>query len=315
LTDWKFLLITISLLVIALWFISKNYRQLYKGYKIDWSDKKFILRLLFLLMKAVLSLFVIIIMHNLYHNESYLYMMMTGIAYVAVSILQSEYARVGFQSRIKFILNYIERVFLKKKKEAQNLFRGLGNDEFDRYLVIVKVLLLIILFFVFLSQIGYFILGNLFYVAVISSFFLLTFLLNSLIYFGFTSLVLLQYAPGIIDISSANYYILSVAFVIIFIGMLFDNVFNERICIITGSFYIKDISFDDHYHFVYRTNRIAMYQHKTNRMYYVYYRSVGYVISFESYYDAKEYMSIIKKMIEMGKRFLIKNKKRLEEWL
>lgn len=313
--DWIFLLIALSLVVIAMWFIRKNYKHFYRGYKVDWSDKKFFLKLLLIFLKTSISLFAIIIMHNFYHNEQYVYMILLAIAYIAISILQSEYARVGFQSRIKFIINYVERIFLKRKKQAQNLLKGLDNDDFDRYLVVVKVLLLIILFVIFLSQIGYFLLTNLIYVLIVSSFIILTFILNSLIYFGFTSLILMQTIPGVISFSNFNYYILSISLVIIFIGMLFDRIFNERICVITGNYYIKHIDFDDHYNIVYRMNKIVIYQQKINRMYYVYYRSVGYVISFESYYDAKQYKSVLKKMVNSGKKFLIKNKQNLKKWL
>lgn len=313
--DWIFLLITLSLLIIAMWFIRKNYKHFYKGYKIDWNDKMFLLKLLWLLIKTSISFLGIIIMHNLYHDEQYVYMIFFGVVYISISILQSEYARVGFQSRIKFIFNYVERVFLKRKRQAQNLLKGLDNDEFDRYLMVVKVLLLIILFIIFLSQIGYFLLTNLVYVIIVSSFIILTFLLNNLIYFGFTSLVLLQSIPGVISFGSLNYYILSIAFVIIFIGMLFDAIFNQRICVITGNYYIKHVNFDESFNMVCRLNKIVVYQQQVNRMYYIHYRSVGYVLSFESYYDAKEYKSILRKMINSGKKFLVKNKQNLKKWL
>ncbi|XFA98112.1 hypothetical protein ACAG96_04320 [Candidatus Izemoplasma sp. B36] len=310
-----FLIFTFSLVVLAIWFIRKNYRHFYKGYKIDWSDNKFVFKLLFILLKTIISLTLVIILHNLYHNEHFILMIIFSAIYIALSIFQSEYARVGFQSRVKYIINYIERIFLKRKKQAITIFKSLDNDEFDKYLIVVKILLLIILTFIFLSQISYFILTNLFYVMIISSFFLLTFILNSLIYFGFTSLVLLQYIPNAINFSSINYYIVSVAFIIIFIGLLFDSIFNERICIITGNYMIKHVKFDDNFNFVHRTSKVVIYQHNINRMYYLHFRTVGYVISFESYYDAKEYKSIIRKMIISGKKFLIKNKSSLEKWL
>lgn len=313
--NWEFLLIALSLLVLAFWFISKNYKQIYKGYKIDWSDKLFFLKVFWILIKTSISLFVIILIHNLFHHEKYLPMMLLGLVFIVISILQSEYARVGFQSRIKYILNYIERTFLKRKKEVLNLFKGLEHDEFDRYLMSVKVLLLIVLFFIFLSQLGILVITNLFFVIVISSLVILTFILNNLIYFGFTSLIVLQYNPELITFSNFSFYIISIAFIITFIGMLFDSIFNQRICIITGSFYIKDIHFDDKFKLVYRTRKILIYQNKINRMYYLHYRSVGYVLSFESYYDAKLYKSIQKKMIHTGKMFLIKNKSNLKKWL
>lgn len=313
--NWPFLLIAFALIVIAFWFISKNYRHFYKGYKVDWRDRRFILRLLLIFVKTLVSLFVIVMIHNLYHEELYFSMLFLAVGYVFVSIIQSEYARVGFQSRFKYIINYIGRIFSNKKKQALKLFKGLNNDEFDRYLTIVKVLLLVILYIIFLSQIGFFILGNLYYVLVVSSLFLLTFILNNLIYFGFTSLVLLQFVPEAMTLSNVNYHILVIAFIIIFIGMLFDNIFNERICVIKGNYYIKHIKFDNHYQVIRWTSKIVIYQHKISRIYYIHYRSVGFVIAFESYYDAKTYKSILKKMIVTGKRFLVKNKESLKSWL
>ncbi len=313
--NWEFLLIALSLTILAFWFISKNYRRFYKNYKIDWSDKLFFLKVLLILFKTCISLFVIILIHNLYHNEKYLLMMVFVVAFIAASILQSEYARVGFQARIKYINIYIQRTFLKSKKEVQRLFKGFENDEFDRYLLIVKILLLLVLFFIFLSQISILIITNLFLLIVIYSLILLTFILNNLIYFGFTSFIVLQYSSELIKFNNFNFYIISIAFIITFIGMIFDSIFNQRICIITGSYYIKSIHFDEKFNLVYRTGKIQIFQNRINRMYYLHYRTVGYVLAFESYYDAKIYKSIQKKMIHLGKIYLIKNKSNLKKWL
>jgi len=312
---YGYLFIALGLIFLAFFFIRRNYKQIYQGYKADWSEPTFIWKLVLTFVKSCISLFVIVILHNLYHLEEYTLMIVITVAFIGLAIFQSSYARIGFFSRYKFIINYIKNIFSKRNKQAKHLLDNLNNDEFNRYLIIVKVLLLFVLFFIFLSQISFFILTNLYYVIIVSSFIILSFILNSLIYFGFTSLVLLQALPEIITLGNLNLHILLVAFLIIFIGLLFDGIFTERICIIRGNYYIKNINFDSNYKFVRKTSRIAIYQNQVNNNYYVHYRTVGYVIVFESYYNAKEYKSVLNKMIRRGKRFLIKNKKELEMWL
>lgn len=310
-----YLIGAIILTLLALWFIRRYYVRLIINYRAIFKYENLYTNLLIILGKAVAA-FIFIFLINYYLNDhSYIKLYIAIFIFVIFSFNQSIYSRIGFLSRIRYIDSYIQMVIHKKKKQVAKYFNNLEDYEFYKYVTIVKFLLLIILTLLFITNVGLFLLSNIYHILLIASIILFTFALNNLIYFGFVSFLVLQFNQIFDTVNIANIIFIIVSFGFISLGIVIETIFNERIIVVKGSRMVKSLNFSKGYKLVHQDLRYSVYQNLFSKQYYVYYRRIGYVIIFDSYFNAKLSKSVIRKMVHQGKKYLIKNNRNFESWI
>lgn len=271
--------------------------------------------LLIIIGKSIAGFLIIFFVNYFFNAERLGLTYVFLILFIAYSFLQSTYSRTGFTSRIRFIVSYIHVLISKRRKLVQKYFNNLYDYEFYKYVVIVKIILLVIVTFVFITNFSFFLISNIYYIMIIISVIFLTFILNNLIYFGLVSFLVLRFNQIFDSITQANVIFVLVAFAFVVLGVVIETIFNERILVIRGSRMIKSVDFSKNYKIVKIKLSYAVYQNMLTKQYYVYYRRIGYVIIFDSYFDAKLSWSVIGKMVRKGRKYLIKNNKNFELWL
>ncbi|AIO19366.1 hypothetical protein KQ51_01490 [Candidatus Izimaplasma bacterium HR1] len=294
----------ILLLILASWFISINYRNYITNWGKELTTKKIIKYGIQVFIKSSLMFGFIIIIHNYYHTEHHIELLLFVGIYFVVSIIQSAYSIGGFLSRFKFIMNYSLLKFRKKSQEAEDFKNRITDSAFDKYTFAIKLIIIASFLIIFIPNISVFILANIFYFLLIISLIILSLLLNNLIYFGFVSLMIFQYAPVDVSFTGINYLVILLSFLVLMIGVILETRLDSRMVKIVASRMIKDVNVSVGFTPVYQKKGIIVYQNNHNLYYYVYYRYNGIVVVFESFFDAKLSNFIVRKMVNKGSQYL-----------
>jgi hypothetical protein len=294
----------IILLLFAVWFMRLNYRAYFINWRKELTFQKVLKYGLPIIIKSSILYFLIIVIHNYVHSEHRLELVLFILLFFVLSITQSAYSIGGFVSRIKFIFNYSVKQFNKKSEEADKFIARLFHDSFSKYTFFVKVVITASFLVFFLPNIGLFIASNIYFFLIIISFLLLSFMLNNIIYFGLISLMIFQYDPVSISFVNVNVIVVILSYLVLVAGFVIETRFDNRMFLIVGSRLIKKMNFGTKYYKMLQTRHHVVYQNTLNKNYYVYYRLNGIVLIFESYYDAKLSIFIVKKMIQKGIQYL-----------
>ena len=144
----------ILLLILATWFILNNY----KAYLTNWGNeltfKKVIHYGLPVTLKSVVLMLLIILIHNRFHSDHPIELILFILVYFVVAIVQSAYSTGGFVSRIKFISNYALSMFRRKSQEAEDFKNRFADSAFGGYTFLVKIVIIIAFFAVFIPNIS-----------------------------------------------------------------------------------------------------------------------------------------------------------------
>lgn len=298
------IVLPILLFILAIWFIRINYNS----YMINWGKELTFKKILYYGLPVVIKttgLYVLIIMiHNDFHSDHLLELILFILIYVIVAIFQSAYSIGGFLSRLKYIKSMAINLIKKKTQETEEYVNKIIDDSFMKYSYIIKVIILFAFIVIFIPNITVYVLSNIFYLIVIISLLLFSLALNNIIYFGIISLIIFQFDPIGVSFAETNYIVLASSYLVMMSGMIIETRMDNRMFKIVASRMVKDLNFDLGYSVVYYRKDVTVYQNKTNNYYYMYYRLNGIVTVFESKFDAKLSIFIIKKMIFKGTQYL-----------
>jgi hypothetical protein len=294
----------ILLLILAMWFIRKNYRSYVINWRKEITAKKVFYYSGPVLIKSIVSMLLIIVIHNYAHSDHALELILFILLYIALAIFQSAYSFGGFLSRMKYIFTYTVKMFNTKSQEAEDFKNRVLDSTFNKYKFLVRIVIIMSFIFVFIPNISLFVVSNIVYFLIILSLLLLSLALNNLIYFGLIALMIFQFAPVEIAFGEVNYLVLTLSFLVIVIGNVIETRMDNRMFRMVANRAVKTLNFSSGYTTVYYTKKIVVYQQKTNHYYYIYYRLTGIVIIFESMFDAKLTDFIVRKMIFKGTQYL-----------
>ncbi|MBU1020454.1 MAG: hypothetical protein KJ847_04505 [Firmicutes bacterium] len=294
----------ITLLVLAAWFMRINYNSYFKNWRKELSPIKLLYYGSQIFVKSSIIFGLIILIHNRFHQDSQIEVLLFVLLFILFSITQSAYSIGGFNSRIKYIFGYTLKMFHKKSNEVEVIADKIIKNNFSKYSFFVKTVVATAFLIIFLPNIGLFVISNIVYFLVIISLILLTFVLNNIIYFGLISLMIFQYQHDSMTLDNLNILVMTLSYLVLVIGLTIETRFDNRMCHIVGSRVIKQIDFKNGFIPVLYKNQYYVYQHVINKNYYIYYRLHGIVLLFESYYDAKLSKAVVRKMIFKGKQYL-----------
>lgn len=308
------IVLPILLLILAGIFIRRNYQSYLHNWRHELTRKKVLYYAVVTNIKSIILFSVIIGIHNYFHSDNNLEVVLFVLLYFILAIFQSAYSMGGFISRMKYIYDYIINMFKKSNREAIALKDKFLENIFHKYSLIVKIIIVISFLAIFIPNIGLFVLTNMFYFIVILSLLFLSVFLNNVIYFGLVSLMIFQYDPLEISLVDVNYIVLFLSYFVILVGIVLETRMDNRMVRIVASRMIKDINFSRGYVIVYSTKQIIVHQNKINGNYYIYFRLKGLVVVFESMFDAKLSNYVVRKMIRKGRQYLVLNGVNMKEY-
>lgn len=305
------IVIPVLLLILAVWFMRLQYRAYFINWREEITFRKSVSYGIPILIKSIVIFVLIILIHNRFHNDQKLELVLYIALFIIFSVIQSAYSTGGFKSRVKVITHFSHKYFNKYSKEADDFIDKIRNASFERYSYLIRILLLIAFITTFLPNIGLFVASNIAVFLFIMSLILLSVMLNNLIYFGFISLMIFQFDPVTLNIIHSNHIVLALSYLVILVGLIIETRLDNRMFSMVGNRAIKNVDFKKGYVKVYTGKSTLVYQNILNRYYYVYFRKHGIVIMFESLYDAKLTKAIVKKMIFKGTQYLQVNEEAL----
>ena len=299
-------ILAVLLLILGFWFIKNNYRSYMTNWRKEITVRKLYSYGIIAVVKSLVLFVLIIVIHNYFHSDHRIELIMFILIYILLAIFQSAYSFGGFLSRIKYIFNYSINIFKKRSKDAETFRHEVFNDSFSKFSSLIRVLVFISFIIFFMPNITLFVFSNFLYVLLVVSLLLLSLVLNNIIYFGLISLIVFQIDPVGISFGSVNLGVLFLSYFIILIGIVIETRMDNRMFRLVASRMVKSLNFDKGYEIVYYRKNIVVYQNVINKNYYVYYRMNGIVTVFESMFDAKLTDFLVRKMIFKGTQYLRK---------
>jgi len=298
----------IVLITIAFWFLLRQYHIVFVNWRKELTVRKILYYSTQIVFKAVLMLFLIIMIHNNFHSDHLLELTMFVLIFLLFSILQSSYSFGGFIGRIRYIFYYARDFFKKRSIDAtvfKNKIQGVVNQPYSYF---VKLLVILLFLIVFIPNITIFVSANILYLFFIFFLLLLAALLNNIIYFGLTALIVFQYDPVSITFSEANWIIILLTLMILLTGFVLETRMDNRMFFVKSVMSVKKFNFKLGYEQIYRSNSIIIYQNYLNHYYFFYYRVTGLVIVYDSLVDLRVSPLIARKMVQKGTQYLKQSK-------
>jgi hypothetical protein len=300
------------LIMTAVFFIRNNYQRLIRNFKTIFIYDDVYAKIFWVVIKSILVLSMIFGVRSLIQFDYIVWAAILFGWFVVFSFLQSSYSRAGLVTRIHIMKQYFQNLVKESKTILDTNVYQKNQRDMKKYLLLVKLVLFFFIGVVNVANLSWLLFTNVLQLVALLSIVLLTFILNNVFYFGVVAYIILLSHPGITGIGDINWIIVSYAFFTILIGMIFEMIFEEKMLIITQVRLVKDYKSTLEYEQVYDSRTVVVFQNPASKEYYVYYRTVGFVVVFESYYNAKQFRTIMKKMIHDGKRFLLYNKVEFE---
>lgn len=294
----------IVLLTIAFWFLLRQYRIVFINWRHELTIQKILYYSVQVLIKALIMLGLIIMIHNTFHSDHLLELTLFIGVFFIFSIIQSAYSLGGFIARIKYIYYYAKDFFTKRSMDATVFRNKIKIVTSQPYSFVAKLIIIIAFVVIFIPNITLFVTANILYLFFIFFLLLIAALLNNVIYFGVTALIIFQYDPVSITFSDMNWYVVVLTFMILLIGFVVETRMDNRMFFVKQIMSVKSFNFKLGYEEIYRSNTIIIYQNYINHFYYFYYRVTGLVIVYESLVDLRISPMIAKKMIQKGTQYL-----------
>jgi hypothetical protein len=294
----------IVLIAIAFWYLLRQYKRVFVDWHRELSVRKVGFYSAVILGKALITLFLIIMIHNNFHNDHRLELLLYINLFFVFAVLQSSYAFGEFKARIQYIYLYAKRFFEERSADATE-FRDRILTLFNKsYSYGIRLLIIAAFILVFLPNITVFVAANIFYVFFVLFLVLVAATLNNVIYFGLLALIVYQYDPVSMSIADMNWYVFILAFLILLIGFLVETRLDNRMFFVKTVMSVKSFRFHLGYEIIQETNDYIIYQNLVNGYYYFYFRITGLVIVYDSLVNIKQSVLLQRKMIQKGKQYL-----------
>ena len=294
----------IVLITIAFWYLLRQYKRVFVDWHKELTIRKVSIYSLLILAKALVALFFVVMIHNNFHTDHQLELVLFVLLFFTFAVIQSSFSFGEFKARILYIYMYAKAFFEARSSDA-TVFRDNIQNIFNKsYSVIIRIGIITAFIVVFIPNITVFIAANIFYVLFILLLVLIAAVLNNVIYFGLLALIVYQYDPASITLSDMNWYVMLLALLILLIGFVVETRLDNRMFFIKTVMSVKSFKFHLGYDVIYQTNDLIIYQNMVNGFYYFNYRITGLVIVYESLVNLKQSVILQRKMIQKGKQYL-----------
>jgi hypothetical protein len=294
----------IVLLVIAFWFLIRQYRQVFMNWHKELTVKKILFYSVVIIVKAFIVLFILILIHNNFHDDHLIELTLFLSIFFVFAIVQSSYSFGGFLGRIQYIYHYAKEFFQQRSTNA-NTFRDSIVKTFKQpYSFMIKVGTILAFILVFTPNITVFVAANILYLFFIALLLIISMLLNNIIYFGIISLIVFQYEPSSIMLNDFNWYILTLTFLILLIGFVLETRMDNRMFFVKTVMNVKSFKWHLGYEQIHQTEDVIIYQNLVNHYYYFNYRITGLVIVYDSLINLRLSPFLARKMIQKGTQYL-----------
>lgn len=296
------------MLSIAFWFLLRQYRFIFANWHKELTLRKILYYSIQVIVKALLMLLLIIMIHNNFHTEHLLELTLFILLFFLFSIIQSSYSISGFLARLRYIVYYAKDFFKKRSIDAtvfRNKIQGVVNQPYSTF---AKVIIIVLFILAFIPNITIFVTANVLYLLFIFFLLLLAAVLNNIIYFGLTALIIFQYDPVSVTFGDINGYVVALTMLILIIGFIVETRMDNRMFFVKSVMSVKSFNFKLGYEEIYRSKNIVIYQNYINHFYFFYYRVTGLVIVYTSIVDLRISPTLAKKMIQKGTQYLKESK-------
>lgn len=294
----------IVLITIAFWYLLRQYKRVFVDWHKELTIQKVSIYSFVILAKALIALFFVVMIHNNFHSEHQVELVLFVLLFFTFAVIQSSFSLGEFKARILYIYLYAKAFFEARSTDA-TVFRDTIKELFNKsYSIIIRLGIVTAFILVFIPNITVFIAANIFYVLFILLLVLIAAILNNVIFFGLLALIVYQYDPASITFSDFNWYVMLLALLILLIGFVVETRLDNRMFFIKTVKSVKSFKFHLGYEVVYQSNDLIIYQNLVNRLYYFNYRITGLVIVYESLVNLKQSIFLQRKMIQKGKQYL-----------
>ena len=298
----------VVLIAIALLYLLRQYKRVFVDWHKELTVKKVAYYSVVIVIKAVVALFLVIMIHNNFHNDHRFELLLFVLLFFGFAVIQTSFSFGEFKARVRYIYLYGSRFFQQRSADATE-FRDRAKQLLNRsYSYGIRLLIITAFILVFLPNITVFVAANLFYMFFLVFLLLVAAILNNVIYFGLLALIVYQYDPVSISISDMNWYVLLLSILILLIGFVVETRLDNRMFFVKTVMSVKSFKFHLGYEIVHESNELIIYQNMVNGLYYFYYRITGLVIMYESLVNIKQSVILQRKMIQKGKQYLRETK-------
>lgn len=283
-------------------YVQKKY---YSRWFKEISFKKFSLFIFPTLIKSLIIYVLVIIIHNSFHNDQYMELIAMILLFFTFSIIQSAYSLSAFLSRGESLLYTVANYYKDKGERVDKFFNKLLDLAAGAGSTVVKIMIIVGFFLVFIPNISLFITTNILYFILFILLIGLSLLMNNILYFGLISLMIFQIEPVSMSFTDINYPVMLLSYLVILTGLSLENRLETKMFFVINILEVKKLNFNLGYTQIKNNKSIVLYQNQVNQYYYVYFRQLGLVVVY--YCDFKVELSnyVIRYMIKQGKRALL----------
>lgn len=301
------IILPIVLLTLGFWYSFNIHKKYLLMWRKEASLKEFLIYSFPTFIKSIAIMFLIIFIHNTFHNHDYKELILFVLVFFVFSIFQSPWSLGGFLTKSKNLF-YSAKLFYSDKSSRADRFVNKIIDIFiGRGQILVKILIFIGFIIVFIPNITLFITTNILYFLLLFILVGLSLIMNNIIYFGFVSLMIFQFDPVSITFTNINYLVLILSYLVIIIGLSLENRLEKKMFFIITVMEVKNFNFKLGYNTLFNKKNVTLYQNALNRYYYVYFRNIGLVVVYYCDFDISLSETVMRQLVKEGKKHLLSN--------
>lgn len=304
--NFIFITLAVIFLVISYFYASNMYYKQLHNWNNEITIKKVFVYFTPIVIKSLIALFLIILIHNSFHDEHLFELTLFIFVFFLFSIFQSSFSIVGFFNRNKYAYGTFLDYFRVSSEKVNGMFKNL-SETINGVTLLIRVLIIAGFIAIFIPNISFVVTTNIIFLMLIVLMIGLSLLQNNIIYFGLTSLFVFQINKMVITFDNIPYLVLLISFLILVVGVTLETRLERRMFVLIKVLPVKRLNFHLGYDIVWDKNSIIIYQNQVNRYYYTYFRKIGVVVVYHSIYDAKISYIVLNKMIKYGKKYLSNN--------
>ncbi len=301
------IILPLILLFVGLWYTFLIHKKYMLRWRKEASLKEFLLYAFPTFIKSIAIMSLIILIHNTYHNHDYTELVMFVLVFFVFSILQSPWSLGGFLTKSKNLYFHAKTFYRDKSTRADRFVNKIIDIFVGKGQIFIKLLIFIGFIVIFIPNITLFITTNILYFLLLVLLIGLSLIINNIIYFGFVSIMIFQYAPVSIDFTNVNYLVFTLSYLVIILGLTLENRLEKKMFYVVTVMEVRKFNFKLGYNTLLDKRNIILYQNVINRYYYVYYRNIGLVVVYYCDFDISLSNGVMRQVIKEGKRYLLKN--------
>ncbi|MCF7925501.1 MAG: hypothetical protein K9L26_03110 [Candidatus Izimaplasma sp.] len=303
-----FISIILPILMLTLAFYSMYHYQkhIFKNFIQDTAKSYAISTVFIALVKTAIALFLIVLVHNAFYDQSLTELVLLLVIFMGFSILQSAYSIGGFLTRNKLFYYQTKSIIINETKRFNQLFSWFNEQYRTHSKTLMKLVIIAVFVIVFLPNFSILLTTNLIFALLIIILVIISLAFNQLIYFGFVALLIFQYQPEVITFESMNLLLMSITFIVLFVGLSIDHRLQQKMFFLITMMPVKRFNFKLGYEKIADNKQVIIYKNIINQYYYVYFRKIGLVVVYHSEVDLKVSRVVQFKMIQYGKKYIYK---------